>query len=214
MLFSRYVRHIRDNLREQQAALLASRDAMQRANMELEQTMSQLDRLAGTDELTGLLNRRRFFSQAETVIEQQKSHTQTLVFAVVDLDYFKKINDTYGHSGGDKVLVDFAELAMQHMDENDVIGRYGGEEFVILFPYALEKQEAVAQAHQKLETLRLAFESHVFPSLNQDLRMTFSVGLTTYQASESLEVTFKRADEALYRAKHSGRNQICMWQSS
>lgn len=208
--FSRYVRRISDNLREQRTALLASRDAMQRANMELEQTMSQLDRLAGTDELTGLLNRRRFFSQAETFIEQQKA-TQALIFAVIDLDYFKKINDTYGHSGGDKVLIGFAELAMKYMAPDDMIGRYGGEEFVILFPYKLLEQEALTHAYEKLERLRIAFEAHPFPALDQDLRMTFSVGLTSYQANEPLEVTFKRADEALYQAKHSGRNQVCMW---
>lgn len=212
MIFSRYVRRISDNLREQRTALLVSRDAMQRANLELEQTMAQLDRLAGTDELTGLLNRRRFFAQAETFIDQPRA-TQSLIFAVVDLDFFKKINDTYGHSGGDKVLISFAELAMQYVASTDVIGRYGGEEFVILFPYELPEHEAIAKAYGTLEMLRIAFEAYRHPSLDPNLRMTFSVGLTIYQDHEPLEVTFKRADEALYHAKHSGRNQICTWES-
>ncbi|ODC03326.1 hypothetical protein BFW38_06955 [Terasakiispira papahanaumokuakeensis] len=97
-----------------------------------------------------------------------------------------------------------------------MIERYGAKEFVILFPYKfLEQktleQEALTHAYEKLERLRIAFEAHPCPALDQDLRMTFSAGLTSYQANEPLEVTFKRADEALYQAKHSGRNQVCMW---
>lgn len=200
-LFGSYVRKLSERLKRQRSVLKASNDKMVRTNEELEQAMLQLDEIAGTDELTGILNRRRFFQEAEARLQNIDDY-QACALCMIDIDYFKGINDRYGHQGGDQVLEQFSRIASSCLRTTDLFGRYGGEEFILLLPH--NNQESGIKV---AERIRQAFSSHCFNELEQGLSFTLSAGITLHRWGEPLEDTLKRADDALYRAKKGGRNQ-------
>ncbi|ABM00559.1 GGDEF domain-like protein [Shewanella amazonensis SB2B] len=157
---------------------------------------SLLKKIAATDPLTGALNRRAF--------KAPKTHSGSTVFALVDVDHFKRINDTYGHDAGDFVLVELAKLISNHIREDDQFFRWGGEEFLLEF-----RQAELAQASKRMEALRQLVESSHFNLNGQAINITISAGLTCVSPNHGgLEKALKAADEALYRAKDSGRNRI------
>jgi diguanylate cyclase (GGDEF)-like protein len=170
---------------------------------ELADALAHIQTLATRDELTMLPNRRYMgdFLQQE---ERRRSNDRSIAcLALIDIDWFKKINDGYGHAAGDEVLRRFAEEARQNLRENDVLARWGGEEFLLYFPRTpLNAAEAV------LQRLRQHIQSLHFQSGEAQFRVTFSAGLIELLPDESIDAGFRRADVLLYQAKAGGRNCV------
>lgn len=161
-----------------------------------------------TDPLTGLLNRRAFLRAFGRLIEllpvtgdnRHRSLGSLAVF-FIDLDHFKRINDTYGHAVGDEVLQAVAKIIQSTLRESDLVCRWGGEEMIAVLP-GVQSREAVFVA----EKVRLAVSATTFST--QGLRVTTSIGVTSTTEREDFESLIARADEAVYAAKNGGRNQI------
>jgi diguanylate cyclase len=155
------------------------------------------------DPLTGLPNRAAWNERLDQEVSQWQQNGNTLLLAMLDLDHFKRINDNYGHLAGDKVLKIIANVLRKRLRGSDFIARFGGEEFVLLLPAT-----ALTTGAKLLETLRAAVEACPFHFKGEPVTITVSVGLTAFKAGEHSDVVLKRADQALYRAKHAGRNRI------
>ncbi|HZL29529.1 MAG TPA: GGDEF domain-containing protein [Pseudolabrys sp.] len=159
---------------------------------------------ASTDHLTGLRNRRAFLEAANAMQARQGARGEPVTLLMFDLDHFKSVNDRFGHATGDSVLRVFAQVALASMRASDVVGRLGGEEFAAIVP------EAMGDAVQVAERLRTAFQ--VTGLIVDDIAVgaTVSIGLaTTYRSTQTLDALILRADDALYEAKHGGRNRYC-----
>jgi len=184
------------------ADLSRLRRRFSRQNRELHKALDRINELAITDELTGLYNRRHIMD----VLEYQKAladrggHSFVIVF--VDLDHFKRINDTFGHSVGDLVLMKFAQTTSAIIREVDYISRFGGEEFVMVLVGA-----TLQDAAKVAERVRKQMEIFSFGDIAPKLKITASLGATPYLPGESINVLLARADEALYQAKSQGRNR-------
>lgn len=170
--------------------------------LELEQANAELARQASTDPLTQLLNRRGFTERAQQLLAQA-SRSQLPVSALsLDIDFFKRINDTYGHDTGDVVLQQFARTIAQRVRQTDLVARFGGEEFIVLLP-----DTPAPSALQLAESLRQTIADLHIDGVGP---ITASVGVSHWRGSqESLESLLKRSDDALYQAKHTGRNKVC-----
>jgi diguanylate cyclase (GGDEF)-like protein len=170
--------------------------------VKLEQALKIINELAIRDELTGSHNRRHLIQ----LIENEKERTARLgslfCLCLLDIDYFKRINDTYGHSAGDTVLREFAATVQRQIRESDSFGRYGGEEFLLMLP-----ETSVDEARVLAERVRANIEKLGFTGLPQ-LAVTVSIGIAEFRINESIGQTVARADEALYLAKSSGRNRV------
>ena len=176
---------------------------LHKAMVSNEAARRELELLANRDGLTGLINRRHFMVNAETEIRRSQRYERPIVVALGDLDYFKRLNDTYGHGAGDVVLRTFAGLLSESVRQSDLVCRYGGEEFAFLFP-----ESTVEQAHILVERFRQRFAEHdiQLPSCLL-VRVTISIGLA--DASHCpLDIALQRADYALYEAKRLGRNRV------
>ncbi|SMO58264.1 diguanylate cyclase (GGDEF) domain-containing protein [Balnearium lithotrophicum] len=170
----------------------------------LEEEKELLLKKAITDPLTKLYNRNYLFSYLEEMIPKSKEHGFPISLAVIDIDFFKRINDTYGHLIGDCVLKELSSILSHSFRANDCVARYGGEEFVVVMPFS-----TLHDACKKLEKVREQIKEHVFcKSENRSLKVTVSVGVTEYRDSMSIEEFIKRADENLYEAKRSGRDRV------
>ena len=163
---------------------------------------------ATLDALTNLNNRRQFETRLSQEIAITKRQENPLCAMMLDIDFFKKVNDTYGHAAGDEVLRTVAGIIKQTLRESDIPSRYGGEEFAVLLPFThIEEAKIVG------ERLRKAVESAPIP-INQDnenamnINVTISMGLAEFNGTETGEALFERADKALYEAKENGRNQV------
>jgi diguanylate cyclase (GGDEF)-like protein/PAS domain S-box-containing protein len=170
---------------------------------ERKQTEEGVQRLVGTDMLTGALNRRALFEQAEAVLAQASRHGSRLSVAMLDLDKFKQLNDTHGHAAGDLVLQRFAMICRNCLRPYDLFARIGGEEFVVVLV-----DTEPAEAWRVLERLREAVEASELDIGGVRIRMTVSMGLAILEPDGSLEGALYRADQALYGAKEGGRNRI------
>lgn len=165
---------------------------------------AQTKHLSVTDGLTGLFNRRHFEANLEREFLRAKRYKSDLSIAMIDVDFFKKVNDTYGHSCGDYVLKEAAFLINEAFRKTDMVFRYGGEEFVVILTET-NAQNAVIP----LERLRKAVEENAFRYENQELKITISIGVTSnLQDAQTPWQFFDFADKALYEAKENGRNQI------
>lgn len=160
-----------------------------------------LEKKSNTDVLTKTYNRGYFNQQLSMELARTNRYQTPLSLILLDIDRFKLINDTYGHLKGDAVLQDIAVLVQKHIRKNDLLARWGGEEFTILIP-GVEKQNAIMFA----EKLRLLIEDFKF---TDGLRVTCSFGVSEYMVDEVGDDFINRADKALYRAKDSGRNRSC-----
>lgn len=167
----------------------------------LEVATETISRLARTDELTGLHNRRSFREIFALALSAALRHNHPLSLISIDLDHFKVVNDTLGHSAGDLVLKEFAKLMQEKARSEDVVVRLGGEEFMILLPHA----DCVAAA-ALAERIRVAFEQN--PGSAAPATVTASFGVAQLQEGEKEDTLIQRADKALYRAKHEGRNRV------
>jgi diguanylate cyclase (GGDEF)-like protein len=180
----------------------------QRVEHERELLIKQLKQLAETDALTGLLNRRAFFTLAEREIKRAQRHAQPLAIVIFDIDRFKHINDTYGHAIGDQVLQSVARASQSLARESDILGRYGGEEFVLLVQDAdEEKVRGVA------ERLRLGIMQAAVPTDSGSISITASFGVAvTIIPINDIAPLLNQADLALYEAKRQGRNCVVVYQ--
>jgi diguanylate cyclase (GGDEF)-like protein len=166
--------------------------------------------LAMIDSLTGLFNRRAFMERAEKEYAIAQRNKTPLALLMIDIDYFKRINDEFGHPTGDSVLVDVAQLLESRLRKQDTLGRYGGEEFCILLP-ATDETGAMAVA----ETLRNTVENIPLATERNSISATISIGVTVLSAScDNYSLGFYKllddADAALYQAKHEGRNRTAI----
>lgn len=160
--------------------------------------------LSITDALTGLYNRRHFENTADREFLRAVRYKNDLTFAVIDIDFFKHINDTYGHLCGDKILKEVAFILTESFRKTDMVFRYGGEEFVIILPETNSQNAQIP-----LERLRKAIENNHFKFKTQEIKVTISVGYASNieDCEDAIEL-FSYADEALYQSKENGRNQI------
>ena len=174
----------------------------------LEDIQSELKILATTDPLTGLFNRRCFEDRAEAEIKRSIRYNKSLTVIMADLDYFKQINDTFGHKAGDYVLKEISKIIRKSLRDIDLIGRYGGEEFIMLFP-ELDQTTSLIVA----ERLREEIENTVISVKEKTVKITISIGITELSGGDkySLDTLTHRADEALYKSKENGRNIITIW---
>lgn len=173
---------------------------------ELRNNLDTVKKEALTDGLTGLLNRKAFDKQIIESIAECKEFGTPLVFMLLDIDYFKKFNDTYGHQVGDQVLRLVARTLTDNVKGRDFAARYGGEEFAIILP-----DTPISAGLKVAEILRKSVESKevVNKASNEHLgRITLSIGIAEYAPGEEIPDLVKRADEALYQAKHAGRNRV------
>ncbi|MFY9476584.1 MAG: GGDEF domain-containing protein [Aquabacterium sp.] len=179
----------------------AMRVRISRQSDELRQTLVQAQALATTDMLTGLLNRRAMTDQLESELARVSRSGNPVCVALIDIDHFKKVNDHYGHRMGDEVLRSFASLAQGDLRQVDQLGRWGGEEFLLMMPHVDASQAWVA-----VERLRNHIAAHPMGD-SGNLTVTISAGLAQFSHGESLDRWIERADQALYQAKQSGRNR-------
>ncbi len=168
-----------------------------------ERARLQAEYLAAYDPLTNLLNRRSFFSLASQKIKQHKAEAIPLSLVVMDLDHFKKVNDAYGHHVGDEALKHVAKILQKNTRKDDVIGRYGGEELLILLP-----KDDCRQASFFTERLRKTLEKTPLTSSGMQVHITASFGVIELKEKMALDELIKEADALLYQAKKNGRNQI------
>lgn len=194
--------------------LHASLNQLEEKNELLLQANKELAYFATTDSLTELANRRRFFEQANrlmaTLSEQKTNHMpKTSCIAMVDLDYFKHINDEHGHQAGDTVLKKIAQTLLASLHSTSLIGRVGGEEFAIFMPEASldEASERCTRLLKKIAETQIQVESGL-------ISITGSIGLSEIKVEEpNIEKAINRADQALYASKHKGRNTLCLYSS-
>lgn len=186
------IQAVEESIREHHALLIQNDDARQ-----------VLENLANKDGLTGLTNRRHFMESAEVELQRAQRYRRPVTVAMADLDFFKKLNDTYGHAAGDAVLRAFSGLVQDALRQSDLVCRYGGEEFAFLFP-----EISPADTEKLADRLRVrCAEMEVGLPDGRKVKATVSMGLA--DASECpIEIALKRADEALYEAKRLGRNRV------
>ncbi len=172
---------------------------------ELKRVNQKLVALSDTDPLTCLYNRRFLVNDLERKMLRSKKTGEILSLIILDIDHFKKINDTYGHQNGDLVITIVAEESQKRMRSHDIVARYGGEEFVIVLP-----DTSLSGALSMAERLRVSVQSIKLPQPMENLSVTLSLGVATFPSSkvDNIDSLFRLADEALYRAKQSGRNRV------
>lgn len=179
------------------AALLLKR------NEELEILLKQIKELSITDPLTSLFNRRKILEELEEAQQAQNINNNSYSIAIIDLDFFKRVNDTYGHSVGDETLKLFAAFIQQNVRGQDIVGRWGGEEFFIIFPETTD-----VQALDILQRLQKNFAKKPLLIKKYSIMITFSAGISSSAVDTTVDVMIKQADQALYKAKELGRDLI------
>lgn len=165
----------------------------------------ELDGLVYKDTLTELFNRRYFDEHLAHHLEDFQHEQQVFCVAIIDIDFFKTINDSYGHLAGDAVLKQLAATISKEIRSSDIVARYGGEEFVILMP---NTRKEVAQ--RVLDKLRNFISNSLFTFESTAIHLTVSIGITEVQSSDSSQRLLERSDKGLYTAKTSGRNIVCV----
>ncbi|MGE5453934.1 MAG: GGDEF domain-containing protein [Methylocystaceae bacterium] len=174
--------------------------------LDQEALTSQLNRLATTDELTGICNRREIFRLGDRELERFQRYNRVFTVMMIDIDHFKRINDTYGHRVGDEMLVSFTEHIKKSIRVEDMFGRFGGEEFVLILPET--RMEGASGFIDRLGIGRTTIKSSIGEHI---LECTVSIGITESLTSDvSFEDILYRADEGLYKAKEEGRNRVVL----
>jgi diguanylate cyclase (GGDEF)-like protein len=174
-------------------------------NKSLKEELSKWKKKAKYDDLTGLLRRQTFDDLLEKFIKRADKFNLPLSYILVDIDHFKKVNDTYGHDEGDKVLKEVAKVLADKVRDTDligtkIVGRYGGEEMAIILPNTdLEGAKVVGERLRK--SIQEEFK-------DTKTKITISAGISTYNPKESIEQLYKSTDEKLYQAKDQGRNKV------
>ncbi len=180
-------------------------DQLDQKNRELEVANKRLRQLSVTDGLTELFNHRHIHELLQEEFERSNRSGEPIAVSMLDLDHFKRVNDTHGHPTGDVILYETAQILRDTAREIDMPGRYGGEEFIVILPNTTED----AAAHLA-ERIRQRVLDHVFRDEDTEVHMTLSCGVASFpgEGIDSPESLLKRADEALYAAKEGGRNRM------
>lgn len=173
---------------------------------ELTEARNALAYEASHDYLTGILNRRAIEVELTRELARERRRFEGLAVGICDIDHFKKINDTYGHAVGDEVLCGFVNLLQNCLREYDLLGRYGGEEFLIILSGIRE-----SDVSNLFERMRLYIAYNSIATQSGDVRITVSIGVKVAQKNESLDQLVTDADAALYRAKTEGRDRVCLY---
>jgi diguanylate cyclase (GGDEF)-like protein len=177
---------------------------------ELQRARNDLARLASTDGLTGVNSRRRWFELAAAELWRCRRYYRPLSFMMIDLDFFKNVNDTFGHTMGDEVLKRFADVLRTSCRESDVIGRLGGEEFAIMLP-----ETGIHAAKDAAVRITECCRAIAIPTLLDAVRFSCSIGVAeAISSDDSVERVIRRADGALYEAKRNGRDRVELFDES
>jgi len=171
-------------------------------NIEMLEHIEAVKAASSTDYLTGLNNRRQFFNLGNIIFKSAQRGKLVIAVAMIDIDHFKKVNDTHGHLVGDIALKHVSYILQNNLRESDIISRYGGEEFCVLCPYTNE-----IKVKTTFERIRKKIEAEKIKIKSIEISVTVSIGICT-QIKDSLYSTINKADDLLYQAKKSGRNQI------
>jgi len=189
----------------QLSALIEKVKAMEEQDAGIRQQLETEKKKAITDKLTGLPNREAYGERVHDEMLRWQRYQRPLTLAVVDIDFFKKVNDNYGHQTGDKVLTVVAQSVAKRLREVDFIGRFGGEEFVLLLP-----ETSAENALGMLNQIRERLAKTPLRYKEQKIAVTISIGIAEFTDGDNAETVFARADKALYDAKENGRNQCCI----
>lgn len=190
---------------KQIAALEAENLVLRVENEKLEAEVNKLKELATKDELTGAYNRRGIKEEIQRFVETIKSRPEKMRSfgtLILDIDNFKRLNDAYGHSAGDEVLKNIAIICSAQVRDLDRVGRWGGEEFIVILPDCDEKESVIVA-----ERIRLAIKDNVVEYGDEQIRTTVSIGIASYGGKNDFDEIIKLADAALYQAKNAGRNK-------
>ena len=182
--------------------IIKTNELLKKAKEDIEEKNKELEKLATTDNLTNLYNRRKLDELLRNEIFRSERFEHVFGFSILDIDYFKNVNDTYGHQIGDKVLIEIANILKSNLRKTDFVGRFGGEEFVIICP-----ESNIENINELMERFRLIIEKYDFGKVTHQ---TASFGITIFKKDDTIDSIIKRADEALYEAKNSGRNKVCI----
>ena len=194
---------LRDDFQKLEIEYQKTKRTLEIREIEVRAILAQAHELANTDVLTFLPNRRKIISSLQEEVIRSNRYGAPLSISILDIDHFKKVNDTYGHTAGDEALRNVAARLREQIRHPDTIGRYGGEEFLIVLPNS-EVQAAAEQASrlcQRIRSLRIDSKEHV-------LSVTISIGIAQLRiGQENWEEFLHRADEAMYQAKNQGRDR-------
>jgi len=179
------------------------RDELQEKNKQLQEAMNELERVATRDPLTNLFNRRYMMERMEQEVFRTKRTNRIFSLVLTDIDFFKKVNDTYGHDCGDFILKSLSKLMMETLRHQDVLVRWGGEEFLILLPETGTEGATVVS-----EKIRKKVEDSSFIYNDKEIKITMTFGVAEYSTTERIDDTIIRADKRLYEGKNSGRNKV------
>ncbi len=182
------------------------RNTLRQRNQALEATMNELQELVRKDPLTRLPNRLSIMEQLEKEqarTERRKPEQNRLCVCMLDIDFFKKVNDTYGHQIGDIVLKNVGYTLIRNMRQGDFVGRFGGEEFLMILP-----ESTLKSAQLLTERIRLSISEMSVPQIPDHPPITVSIGVAVHEKGSAIEATINIADDALYKAKNSGRNKV------
>lgn len=172
-------------------------------NESLKKTLIEVERLSNIDPLTGLYNRHNFSKIFDRELTRFNRYGQEFCIVLLDIDFFKRVNDTYGHNIGDDVLVDVGQILREQIRQVDIVARWGGEEFIVLITAGINNGGTLLA-----ERIRKAIEGHKFPGVG---KVTMSLGIAEVQSKDTLSVITARADQALYKAKETGRNKVVVY---
>ncbi len=185
-----------------------SLQAESQARKEIETLYQEVERLSHIDPLTELSNRRSFNTEALRLFQLAIRNQNKLSCAMLDIDFFKRVNDTYGHDFGDKVLVAVAKACQKQIRKTDLLARFGGEEFCFLFP-----ETDLNGAALVAEKIRHAISKLEFHSGKNRFSVTVSIGVSKLlDSNDKMESMLKRSDDSLYNAKRNGRNRVVIWE--
>ena len=188
--------------------LITMQQDLEKRSKDLEIAYQQMKKMAMTDPLTGIANRRKFFSELDKIIINKNDFEHNLSIVMIDIDHFKKVNDTYGHEIGDKVLAEVAEILKQNTRTDDVVARVGGEEYAIMFQDITSEQTI-----EIIKRIKSTIENNSFMIDKKNyLNVTISAGLCSlHHLPEKIDKIYEYADTALYYSKNNGRNIISIF---
>ena len=186
--------------------LLESYNSMlEQKNVELDQAVERISELASRDPLTGALNMRALMREMERLLARSEAQGAPFAIAIIDLDHFKRINDSHGHARGDDVLQQLCVLVREELADGELFGRYGGEEFLLLAPAC-----SGLELSRRMEALRAKVSGWDWRTWSGDLPVTLSCGVASWRPGIALRALLQQADGALYQAKGQGRNRVCL----
>lgn len=199
-----FIAYMADRVAKQRNLLKASKFKLEKSNDERQKMLQKLEVVAATDDLTGLMNRRAINLQLSIEFERSKRQNTSVSILLLDIDFFKNVNDKFGHDCGDEVLKQFCEILNEKCREIDYLSRWGGEEFLILLP----DTKSIYAKKNIAERIRSAVSESEFKYKEHTIRITVSIGLHELDYHQSLQENLLNVDECLYKAKETGRNRV------